>query len=87
MIKRQIIKDNDDKPVGVIIDYNEYMKLKKIEQDVMDSAEAEKAERDYYSSLTMEQRLNIMQELREMIEKFGHESRKGLRSVFKIIKQ
>ena len=50
-------------------------------------SEVEKAERDYYSSLTIEQKLNMMQELRETIEKFGNESRKRLRRVLKIIKQ
>ena len=50
-------------------------------------SEAEKAERDYYSSLTIEQKLNTMQELRETIEKFGNENRKRLRRVLKIIKQ
>lgn len=50
-------------------------------------SEAEKAERDYYSSLTIEQKLDMMQELRETIEKFGNESRKRLRRVLKIIKQ
>ncbi len=46
MIKRQIIKDNNDEPVGVIIDYKEYLKLKKIERDLLDTIEAEKAEEE-----------------------------------------
>ena len=35
MIKTQIIKE-DDKPVAVILDINEYMRLKEIEQDKSD---------------------------------------------------
>ncbi len=49
--------------------------------------EAEKAEREYYSALSPEERLSIVQELRESFEKFGNESRKGLRRFLKIIKQ
>ena len=50
-------------------------------------SEAEKSERDYYSSLTAEEKLQVVQELREMIGKFGYESRKGLRRVLRVIKQ
>ena len=35
MIETQIIKENN-KPVAVILDYQEYMRLKEIEQDVDD---------------------------------------------------
>jgi hypothetical protein len=40
MIKTQIVKAND-KPVAVVLDYKEYMRLKEIEQDG----------KDYYSAL------------------------------------
>lgn len=35
MIKTQVIRE-DNKPVAVILDYNEYKRLKKIEQDKAD---------------------------------------------------
>ncbi len=35
MIKTQIIKENN-RPVAVILDYNEYRRLKEIEQDKAD---------------------------------------------------
>lgn len=35
MIKMQIIKE-DRKPVAVILDYKEYLRLKEIEEDKMD---------------------------------------------------
>jgi len=40
MIKTQIIKE-DNKPIAVIIDYAEYLRLKEIEEDRL----------DYYSAL------------------------------------
>ncbi len=40
MIKTQIVKEND-KPVAVIRDYKEYLRLKEIEQD----------RKDYYSAM------------------------------------
>jgi hypothetical protein len=40
MIKTQIVKEND-KPVAVVLDYKEYLRLKEIEQD----------KKDYYSAL------------------------------------
>lgn len=40
MIKTQIIKE-DNKPVAVVMDYKEYLKLKEAEQD----------KSDYYSAL------------------------------------
>jgi hypothetical protein len=39
MIKTQIVKQND-KPVAVILDYKEYVRLKEIEQDRKDYASA-----------------------------------------------
>jgi len=39
MIKTQIVK-SDDKPLAVIMDYNEYLRLKEIEED----------SEDYYSA-------------------------------------
>lgn len=50
-------------------------------------SEAEESEREYYLSLSPEERLNILQELREMNEKFGHEGRKGLRRVLRVVKR
>ncbi|MBU1052990.1 MAG: hypothetical protein KKC46_04070 [Proteobacteria bacterium] len=35
MIKTQIIKE-DNKPVAVILDYKEYLRLKEVEQDKID---------------------------------------------------
>jgi PHD/YefM family antitoxin component YafN of YafNO toxin-antitoxin module len=40
MIKTQLVKQNN-KPVAVIIDYKEYLRLKEIEED----------RKDYYSAL------------------------------------
>jgi hypothetical protein len=40
MIKTQIVKEND-KPVAVVLDYKEYLRLKELEQD----------RTDYYSAL------------------------------------
>ena len=45
MIKTQIIEE-DKKPVAVILDYNEYMRLKEIEQDKI----------DYYSALEVKKK-------------------------------
>lgn len=44
MIKTQIIKE-DNRPVAVIIDYKEYMRLREIEED----------KTDYYSALKVKQ--------------------------------
>ncbi len=41
MIKTQIVKSGDRKPVFVIMDYEEYLRLKEIEEDG----------EDYYSAL------------------------------------
>jgi hypothetical protein len=41
----------------------------------------------YYSSLTSQERLSIVQELREEELKRKNEDGKGLRRVFKVIKQ
>jgi len=35
MIKTQIIKE-DDKPVAVILDYEEYLRLREVEEDLID---------------------------------------------------
>ncbi len=35
MIKTQVIKE-DNKPVAVVLDYNEYKRLREIEQDRLD---------------------------------------------------
>jgi len=45
MIKTQIIKE-DNKPVAVILDFNEYKRLKDIEQD----------RGDYYSALDVKRK-------------------------------
>lgn len=39
MIEMQVIKE-DDKPVAVILDYQEYLRLKDLEQDIEDYTEA-----------------------------------------------
>ena len=45
MIKTQIIKE-DSKPVAVILDYQEYIRLKEIDQD----------KTDYYSALEVKRK-------------------------------
>lgn len=50
-------------------------------------AQAERSEQEYYASLSAEQRLEIVQQLREMIHKFGHERGKGLRRVHRVTKR
>ncbi len=45
MIKTQIVKE-DNKPVAVIMDYREYLRLKEIEEDRM----------DYYSALQVKKK-------------------------------
>ena len=45
MIKTQIVKE-DNKPVAVIMDYREYIRLKEIEEDRM----------DYYSALQVKRK-------------------------------
>jgi Ethanolamine utilization protein EutJ (predicted chaperonin) len=45
MIKTQIIKE-DNKPVAVIMDYAEYLRLKKIEEDKL----------DYYAALDVKRK-------------------------------
>ena len=35
MIKKQIIKENN-KPVAIVLDYKEYLKLREIEEDFLD---------------------------------------------------
>jgi hypothetical protein len=47
MIKTQIVKEND-KPVAVVLDYKEYLRLKEIEQD----------RKDYYSALQTKMKNN-----------------------------
>ena len=42
MIKTQLVKQ-DNKPVAVVIDYKEYLRLKEIEED----------RNDYYAALTV----------------------------------
>ncbi|OHD55527.1 MAG: hypothetical protein A2Y33_00790 [Spirochaetes bacterium GWF1_51_8] len=44
MIKTQIIKE-DEKPVAVVLDYEEYKRLLSIEQDKDDIASADKVKR------------------------------------------
>jgi Ethanolamine utilization protein EutJ (predicted chaperonin) len=39
MIKKQIIKE-DNKPVAVVLDYQEYLKLEEYREDVIDYQEA-----------------------------------------------
>ena len=50
-------------------------------------SQSEEEDLKYYSSLTPRQRLSIVQELREEEMERKNEHRKGLRRVFKLIKQ
>ena len=50
-------------------------------------AEAERAEREYYAAMSPEQRLEVVQELRELASRFGYESRKGLRRLLTVVKR
>jgi len=50
-------------------------------------SQADQADRNYYASLTLERRLEIVQELREIAYKFGYEDRKRLRRVLTVVKQ
>jgi len=44
MITKQIIKE-DDKPVAVILDYEDYLRLKEIEEDYLDYTAAVETKR------------------------------------------
>jgi hypothetical protein len=50
-------------------------------------SESEEEDEKYYSSLTSQERLSIVQELREEELKRKNEDRKGLRRVLRLIKQ
>jgi hypothetical protein len=50
-------------------------------------SEAEKADRDYYASMSPERRLEIVQELREIADRLGYEDPKRLRRVLRVVKQ
>lgn len=51
-------------------------------------AEADKADRDYYHSLTPEERLSILEILRKRYETTHYDGiQQGFRRVFKIVKQ
>lgn len=50
-------------------------------------SKSEEEDERYYSSLTPQERLSIVQELREEELKRKNEDRKELRRVFKLIKQ
>jgi hypothetical protein len=50
-------------------------------------SKSEEEDEKYYSSLTSQERLSIVQELREEELKRKNEDGKGLRRVFKVIKQ
>lgn len=50
-------------------------------------SKSEVEDEKYYSSLTSQERLSIVQELREEELKRKNEDGKGLRRVFKVIKQ
>ena len=61
MINTQIIKEND-KPVAVIVDYNEYQRLKQIEEDNLDYQSAVKVKEnntEWISHNEMKKRLNL----------------------------
>lgn len=48
--------------------------------------EAEKADKEYWKTKTPEERLDILQYLREEYYIFKNENRKGLQRVYRIIK-
>lgn len=48
--------------------------------------EAEKAERDYYLRLTPEERLDILETLRQRYQEL-HGDKQGFRRVFRVVKQ
>ncbi len=50
-------------------------------------SKSEKEDKKYYSSLNSQERLSIVQELREEELKRKNENRKGLRRVLRLIKQ
>ena len=61
MIRTQIIKE-DKKPVAVIIDYKEYMRLKEIEQDKVDyftAVEVKKKNKNWLSHSNLKKTLCI----------------------------
>jgi PHD/YefM family antitoxin component YafN of YafNO toxin-antitoxin module len=60
MIKTQVIKE-DNKPVAVILDYQEYKRLKEIEQ--------EKA--DYYSAISVKAKNKRWTNHAELKKRFG----------------
>lgn len=49
--------------------------------------EAEKEDIEYWKSKTPEEKLEVVQNLREIYYKFKNESRKGFQRVYRIIKQ
>jgi hypothetical protein len=60
---------------------------RKIWAKIIAFSKSEEEDKKYYSSLTLQERLSIVQELREEELKRKNEDRKGLRRVLKIIKQ
>lgn len=60
MIKTQIIKE-DSKPVAVILDYKEYLRLKDIEQDKF----------DYYSALEVKKKNKKWVSHKDLKKEFG----------------
>jgi len=60
MIKTQIVK-SDDKPVAVIMDYKEYLRLKEIEED----------KEDYYSALQIKMKNKKWKSHEELKKELG----------------
>lgn len=60
MIKTQIIRE-DNKPIAIIIDYQEYLRLKEIEQDT----------KDYYSALKTKQENKVWIKHNDLKDELG----------------
>ncbi len=65
MIKTQIIKE-DNRPVAVILDYKEFVRLKDIEQDKIDyysALEVKKKNKRWTAHQRFEERIGIVSEV------------------------
>jgi hypothetical protein len=49
--------------------------------------EAEKNDRDFWKTKTPEEKLDALQQLRELFYELNNESRKGFQRVYRVIKQ
>ena len=61
MIESQIIKENS-KPIAIILDYNEYLRLKEYEMDIKDyfsAVETKQTNKKWFTHDEMKKELNI----------------------------